>query len=88
MDTDSPSRLVTIDYFVKDMLGMSNRAFFYDHAGDPGFPQRVKIGSRAFLVRSECEQYVADRIEARDKPKAKPPEKVKRHIGRPAAQRT
>ena len=56
IETDHP-RFVTIDYFVKDMLGYKHRVSYYDHLNDPGWPQRVYPGGKPMLVYDECVAY-------------------------------
>lgn len=78
-------RLVSVEYFWKDMLGMSSRFWYYKHRHDPGFPQPVYFGQRPMLVYDECVAYVERLMAQRDgtqEPEEGP--KPKRHVGRPA----
>jgi hypothetical protein len=80
-------RFVTIDYFVKEMLGFRSRITYYNHIGDPGWPQRVyPAGPKPMLLYSECLAYVQSKMKARVSPlrlKAKTPPPKKRRPGRP-----
>lgn len=80
-------RFVTIDFFVKDMLGYKHRVSYYDHINDPGWPQRVYPGgTKPMLVYDECVAYQRMKMAEREgKPKASAPA-GKRHVGRPAKQ--
>lgn len=76
-------RWCTIDHFMK-MLGYKTRVSYYNHVGDPGFPQRVYSGSKAYLIHSECVAYLK-KVEAdRTLPASPPLPAKKRHPGRPA----
>ena len=81
--TDEPDKLVSIEYFVTQMLGYKAKSTYYQHMHEPGWPQRVYPGSKAMLVLSECEAYIAKLKADRTPAPVKPP-KVKRHTGRPA----
>jgi hypothetical protein len=87
-------RFVTIDYFIKEMLGFRSRITYYNHIGDPGWPQRVyPAGPKPMLLYSECLAYVQDKMKARvsphahlythKPPKTKTPPPKKRRPGRP-----
>lgn len=82
-------RFVTIDYFIKDMLGYSNRTSYYNHMDDPGWPQRVYPAGKPMLVYDECVAYQRQIMANRTPPAeayVKPSKKLgeKRHVGRPA----
>lgn len=79
-----PRRLVTISYFVVDMLGLKNRLWYYRHVDEPGMPQRVYIGEKPMLRYDECAAFVDRLVERRDAPPPSPAPKVRRHPGRPA----
>lgn len=86
MSTDP--KFVTIDYFIKQMLGYKSRISYYNHRNDAGFPQRVYPfggpGSKPMLVYAECAAYLQLVIDKRDGVTKKPGRK--RHPGRPAKQ--
>jgi hypothetical protein len=82
-------KFVTIDFFVKDMLGYKSRITYYNHIGDEGWPQRVyPAGKKPKLLYEECIAYVQSKTDARDGNTVPPPEPspgpvVKRRVGRP-----
>lgn len=80
-------RFVTIDYFIKEMLGFQSRITYYNHIGDEGWPQRVyPAGMKPMLLYSECLAYVQGKMLERVAPvrqKKTPPPKKKRRPGRP-----
>lgn len=78
-DTD---RMITIAAF-RQMLGVS-RDWFYDHAEDPGFPQRVYVGAAPRLMLSECVAYV-EALKNKRGPKAPLPRKGGRPRTNPPA---
>lgn len=79
-------RFVTIDFFVKDMLGYKHRVSYYDHINDRGWPQRVYPGgTKPMLVYDECVAYQRMKMAERD-PTPKPAPTVKRRVGRPVKQ--
>jgi len=80
MTAQDHDRFVTISYFVKDMLGMRDRGWYYVHINDPGMPQRVTVGGKIKLSLDECVAYMN-----RLKKKAEPPP-PKRGRGRPRKQ--
>lgn len=69
-------RFVTIPYFVQEMLGHKNRAWYYRHVNDQGMPQRYKVGGLPRLSLAECSAYV-------EQVKGKPAAPPKRKRGRP-----
>lgn len=77
-------KFVSIDFFVKEMLGYKSRITYYNHVGDEGFPQRVYPGGKPMLVYDECVAYLRRVMDRRDGAKKKPGRK--RHPGRPAKQ--
>jgi hypothetical protein len=82
-------RFVTIDYFIKEMLGYKSRITYYNHLNDPGWPQRVYPAGKPMLVYDECVAYQQQLMSERKPPpgpftKAVPPGGKKRHPGRPA----
>ena len=88
-------KLVTIDHFVKEMLGYKSHVSYYNHLDDEGWPQRVYPGGKPMLVLSECEAYVASLLSDRTPPptpfvKSKAGQGVRAnqpkrgHAGRPA----
>lgn len=80
-------RFVTIEFFVKTMLGYKHRVSYYDHINDPGWPQRVYPGGKPMLVYDECIAYQRQKMAEREAPpKAPPSDGRKRHVGRPAKQ--
>ncbi|MER9336034.1 hypothetical protein NKJ06_18925 [Mesorhizobium sp. M0293] len=79
-------RFVTIDYFVKTMLGYKHRVSYYDHINDPGWPQRVYPGGKPMLVYDECVAYQRQKMAERDPQRPTPTNGRKRHVGRPAKQ--
>jgi len=81
--TEDHDRFVTIAYFVKEMLGMKARNWYYDHQNDPGVPQRVMVGDKPKLSFQECLAYM-ERLKEGAKPAAPP----KRNVGRPRKIRT
>ena len=94
MDEIAPTKLVTVDYFMMEMLGFKNRASYYNHLDDEGWPQRVYPGGdKPMLVLAECEAYIALLKAKREREpyrKAKAGQgtreglPVRRHPGRPA----
>ncbi|RWJ96998.1 hypothetical protein [Mesorhizobium sp.] len=89
--TPDQPRFVTIEFFVKDMLGFKHRVSYYDHKNDPGWPQRAYPagpGSKPMLVYDECVAYQRLKMAERDPlplfKRPGPPEGKKRHVGRPA----
>jgi len=84
-------RLVTIEFFVKNMLGYKSKVTYYNHIDDEGWPQRVWPGGKPMLVYSECLAYL-ERLKANRAPPAEPyvkpnkknPGARQRHPGRPA----
>lgn len=89
-DALPPPKFVTLEYFWKQMLGLPNKQWFYNHKDDPGFPRRVYFGSKPMLIYDECLAYIHKRIGARimpeepepTQPKKTPPKKPRR-VGRP-----
>lgn len=92
---DTPTRLVTIDYFIKEMMGWKTLSSYYSHIDDEGWPQRVYPNTKKpMLVLSECQAYIDGLMANREKPvakfkRAKAGEGVRadqkpRHRGRPA----
>jgi hypothetical protein len=84
-DTPEPPRFVTIEFFWKEMLGLTNKQWFYNHKDDPGFPRRVYFGSKPMLIHDECVAYIARMVGQRTMPepeKKNPPRKPRR-VGRP-----
>lgn len=80
-------RFVTIDFFVKDMLGFKNRVSYYHHIDEPGWPQRVyPAGRKPMLVYDECVAYQRMKMAERNQPAKPVPNGRKRHVGRPAKQ--
>lgn len=71
-------RFVTITYFVREMLGLKSKNWYYDHMRDPGMPQRVPVGGKPKLSFKDCVAY-----QNRLKRQAEPPEPLKRKRGRP-----
>lgn len=85
--TEQHPRFVTIDYFVKDMLGYRNRVTYYDHINDPGWPQRVYMpGGKPMLVYDECVAFLRQMMAKRAPAPAKPTDGRKRRPGRPVKQ--
>lgn len=88
MDEITPTRLVTVDYFIKEMLGYKHRSTYYNHLDVPGWPQRVYPGGKPMLVLAECEAFMAKLLAERTPQKVvkhrKEPDPLKRHPGRPA----
>ena len=88
---ENGDRLITIDEFIKGMLGYKSRITYYNHIEDEGWPQRVYPGGKPMLVLSECLKYL-DLLKANReppptpyvKPNKKNPGAPKRHPGRPA----
>jgi len=78
-DENNLPRYVTITYFVTQMLGRRARGTYYNHLGDPGWPQRVMIGGKPMLNLDDCTAY----IRRQDAIGRAPPVKVKRPRGRP-----
>ena len=70
-------KLVTITYFVTQMLGMNARQWYYHHRDTPGLPQRVYVAGKPMLIYDECKAFVDRAIAAR---------RPRRHTGRPAKQ--
>jgi hypothetical protein len=79
MNTDTHDRFVTIQYFVKEMLGMKARNWYYDHQDDYGVPKRIIVGGKPKLSLRDCIAY-QDMLRERVIPKAAP---LKRKVGRP-----
>lgn len=84
-------RFVTIDYFIKEMLGYKSRITYYNHLKDEGWPQRVYPAGKPMLVYDECVAYQRRLMSKRTPPgrfkKSRPPplpDGKKRHPGRPA----
>jgi|SRR5882672_1625526 len=51
-------RFVTIEYFIKEMMGYKSKVSYYNHLNDEGWPQRVYPGSGKPLLRYEdCVAY-------------------------------
>lgn len=71
---------VTISFFVKEMLGLRDRGWYYAHKDDPGMPKRVRMGGKVLLPFADCVAYVNQL-----KKKAEP-EPLKRGRGRPRKQ--
>lgn len=93
MAEPSHPRFVTIDYFIKDMLGYKSRISYYNHIKDPRWPQRVyPTGDKPMLDFDECVAFMEWKKGNREKPatpfkKSRPeplPGGKKRHPGRPA----
>jgi len=53
---DEHKRYVTIGFFTHDMMGRKSKNWFYNHANDEGFPQRVYLpgAHRPVLDYDEC----------------------------------
>jgi hypothetical protein len=64
-DIPEPPRFVTVEYFWKEMLGLTNKSWFYDHANDPDMPRRVYFGYKPMLLYDECLAYIEHRLEGR-----------------------
>jgi hypothetical protein len=83
-------KFVTIDFFIKEMLGYKSRITYYNHLTDKGWPQRVYPGGKPMLVYDECVAYLQQLMDKRAPKgpfkKAEPPGGKKRHPGRPAKQ--
>jgi hypothetical protein len=80
-------RFVTIDYFVIEMLGFRSRSTYYNHVGDPGWPQRVYPTGKPMLVYDECVAYQKMLMDQRDEPPVMKRLVVKRSPGRPKKKR-
>lgn len=78
MTGDDHDRFVSIGYFVRDMMGMKSRDWYYHHLNDPGFPQQVLVGGTKKLSLKACIAY-QESIKRQARP-APPP---KRRRGRP-----
>ena len=77
--TDEHDRLVTIPYFTGVILGQRDKGWYYRHVGDPGMPQRIRVGGRPMLSLRACMAFV-ERLKGRAAP---PPPEMKRGPGRP-----
>jgi hypothetical protein len=81
---------VTIMYFIKNMLGFTARATYYNHLDEPGWPQRVyPTGTKKpMLVYSECLAYLRQLEAKRAAPPPVPEPAKKRRPGRPVSRPT
>jgi len=89
----SEKRFVTIEYFIKEMMGYKSKTSYYNHIHDKGWPQPVYPGGgQPLLVYDECVAYQNQLLKQRtppggeeiEKPKKKEPPPRRRHAGRPA----
>jgi len=90
-DPTGHQRFVTIDYFMKEMLGYKSKVTYYNHLADEGWPQRVYPTGKPMLVYDECvayqQQLMSKRVPTGRFKKSRPPplpDGQKRHRGRPA----
>jgi hypothetical protein len=81
-DAAEKPRLITIEQFIIGMMGFRSRISYYNHQGEPGWPQRVYIGKKPMLRYDDCMAYynglVSDPV-----PEAKTPPVRRRRVGRP-----
>lgn len=71
--TDDAPRLISIDEFIKGMLGHKSSSSYYNHIHEEGWPQRVWPSGKPMLVYDECVAYI-ERLKAR---RVKPPKYVR-----------
>ncbi len=85
---DNAPRLITIDEFVKGMLGHKSSSSYYNHMHEEGYPQRVWPSGKPMLVYSECVAYLETLMQRRVKPPKfeKPPPRNPGQRGRPRKQ--
>jgi hypothetical protein len=71
-------QFISINKFCRMMS--RNRSWFYRHANEPGFPQRIYVreGDPPHLSLAECQDYM-ERLKQRRGPQAP----LKRRVGRP-----
>lgn len=78
-DLPAHDRLISIRYFVQNMMGLKSREWFYRHKDDPGFPQRVMFGNKPMLSFNRCVAYIDQKVTGTKPPEPQP----KRKRGRP-----
>lgn len=80
-------RFVSVEYFWKEMLGLTNKSWFYNHKNDPGMPRRVYFGGKPMLLYDECRAYIdhilAERVPRPANRAKKDPPRKPRRVGRP-----
>lgn len=91
---EEPQRFVTIEYFIKTMMGYKSKVSYYNHLDDERWPQRVYPGGgKPMLIYDECVAYQEWLIKRGRRPEGQKfrkhklpplPDGRKRHAGRPA----
>lgn len=63
---------ITVEQFWKEMLGQTNRNWYYRHKDDPGFPQAFYFGKRPLLLYDDCLHYVTKQQRAAKRKRSDP----------------
>jgi len=75
-------KLIPLQTFIREYLGLRDRNWWYKHRNDPGVPQVVPMGRKPMVSLEEVERFIEAKKKARAPAVSEPPP-LKRKRGRP-----